>query len=116
MKFEMLRYNSDFSRAYKRGKQYVHPHIVLYVNKTKKGITRVGITCSKKVGGAVVRNRARRVILHALYEVLPQQAGSVDIVLVARAQTPRQNSRLLAQTLKKLLQNAGIAAKQEQKA
>ena len=113
MKYEMLRYNSDFSRAYKRGKSHVHPHIVLYVNKTRNGITRVGVTCSKKVGNAVARNRARRVIMHALYQVLPQQVGSVDIVLVARAQTPRQKSGQLAKTLEKMLQNAGISTKQE---
>ena len=70
MRYTPLTRNSDFARAYKRGKSYVHHHVVLYVNKNRVGHTRVGITASKKIGGAVQRNRARRVIRHALYQVL----------------------------------------------
>lgn len=108
MRYTPLTRNSDFARAYKRGKNYVHPHVVLYVNKNRVGHTRVGITASKKIGGAVQRNRARRVIRHALYQVLPQNAGPFDLVLVARGQTPRLKSGRLAETLDKLFKNANI--------
>lgn len=100
--------NSDFVRAYKRGKNVVHPHVVVYVNKNRVKHTRVGITCSKKVGKAVVRNRARRVLRSGLEQVLPNGAGGVDIVLVARGRTPFLKSWQLAQTLRKLLPQAGI--------
>ena len=55
---------------YGRGKSYVHPHCVLYVAKNRVGYTRIGLTATKKVGHAVQRNRARRVMRAALAEHL----------------------------------------------
>ena len=49
---------------------------------------RVGFTASKKVGGAVVRNRARRRLRALAREVLlPEAAPGYDYVLIARAET-----------------------------
>ena len=108
MRYEPITRNNDFVRAYSRGKSYVHSHIVLYVRKNRAGHTRVGLTATKKIGNAVQRNRARRVMRAALYSVLSQDVGPVDIVLVARGITPRLKSTKLAITLQKLLQSAGI--------
>ena len=66
MRYKTLTRNNEFSRAYARGKSFVHPHLVLYVNKNRKGTTRVGLTATKKIGKAVTRNRARRVMRAAL--------------------------------------------------
>lgn len=53
------------------------------------GPTRLGLTASKKVGGAVQRNRARRRLREAARQLLPELGLSgVDYVLVARQQTP----------------------------
>lgn len=108
MRYEPITRNNDFVRAYSRGKSYVHSHIVLYVRKNRAGHTRVGLTASKKIGNAVMRNRARRVMRAALYQVLDWDLGPVDIVLVARGITPRLKSTKLAPTLQKLLQDAGL--------
>ena len=108
MRYEPITRNNDFVRAYSRGKSYVHSHIVLYVRKNRAGHTRVGLTASKKIGNAVMRNRARRVMRAALYQVLDRELGPVDIVLVARGITPRLKSTKLAPTLQKLLQDAGL--------
>ena len=63
---------------YGRGKSYVHPHCVLYVAKNRAGaIARIGLTATKKVGHAVQRNRARRVMRAALSEHLAQNIGGV---------------------------------------
>lgn len=108
MRYEPITRNNDFVRAYSRGKSYVHSHIVLYVRKNRAGHTRVGLTASKKIGNAVMRNRARRVMRAALYQVLDRDLGPLDIVLVARGITPRLKSTKLAPTLQKLLQDAGL--------
>ena len=108
MRYEPITRNNDFVRAYSRGKSYVHSHIVLYVRKNRAGHTRVGLTASKKIGNAVMRNRARRVMRAALYQVLDRDLGPVDIVLVARGITPLLKSTKLAPTLQKLLQDAGL--------
>ena len=49
----------------------VSPVVVTYVLKNRAGTVRVGITTSKKIGGAVQRNRARRVIREPSGSLLP---------------------------------------------
>ena len=107
MRYCPITRNCEFARAYARGKAYVHPYVVLYVNKNRVGHTRVGLTASKKVGNAVTRNRARRVMRAALSEVLRGDVGRYDIVLVARGITPKLKSTKLVPVLKKLLCDAG---------
>lgn len=88
-----LNQNKDFRRLYGRGKCFASPALVTYVAKNRKGFCRVGITASKKIGNAVQRNRARRVIMAAWRAALPDTTGGFDIVFVARART-----RLLSST------------------
>jgi ribonuclease P protein component len=108
MRYKTLTRNNEFSRTYHRGKSFVHPHVVVYVNKNRVGHTRIGLTATKKIGNAVTRNRARRVMRAALCQVLPGDVGPVDIVLVARHATPRLKSQRLAVTLQKLLAKAEV--------
>lgn len=83
----VLNENKDFRRLYGRGKSRVHPALVTYAAKNRAGFCRVGITTSKKIGNAVVRNRARRVIREAYRLLLPQIRGNYDLVFVARTKT-----------------------------
>lgn len=108
MRYRPITRNNEFARAYSKGKSYVHSKLVLYVRKNRLGRTRVGLTATKKIGGAVQRNRARRVIRAALYETLPYDVGGYDLVFVARGQTVRCKSGEVALAAKKLLQNAGL--------
>lgn len=110
MRYYTLTRNSDFARAYARGKSYVHPHLVLYVNKNRAKKTRIGITVTKKIGNAVTRNRARRVLRAALAQTLPLYVGNVDLVVVARGVTPKLKSYQVAQSLRDLLEKAGLPA------
>ncbi len=86
-KLMSLARRNEFSRAYAKGRSYVSDALVTYVVKNyKKGI-RVGITTSKKVGKAVQRNRARRVIKESARQLLLGVRGNLDIVFVARKNT-----------------------------
>ena len=111
MRYRTLNKNWQFNRVYGRGKSYVHPHCVLYVAINRMGYTRIGLTATKKVGHAVQRNRARRVMRAALAEHLSQNIGGYDIILVARGQTPRLKSTQLSKTLGKLFTKAGLPDK-----
>jgi len=100
--------NNDFRRAYAKGKSFVSPLAVSYVRKNRLGITRVGITTSKKVGNAVTRSRCRRV-LRAAYRTL--EAGvrpGYDLVFVARGRTPGAKSDQVAKVLEQHLRQAGV--------
>lgn len=108
MRYRAICKNKEFSRVYAKGKNYVSPQLVLYVFKNRLGHTRVGLTATKKIGKAVVRNRARRVMRAALHQVLPYDVGSYDLVFVARGMTPRLKSTALEKTVRKLLAQAGF--------
>ena len=89
MRYRPIRRNGEFGRVYARGKSYVNPALVLYVLKTRGKRTRVGLTATKKIGHAVQRNRARRVMKAAIDEHLDYNIGGYDLVFVARGMTPR---------------------------
>ena len=108
MRYRCLTKNKEFSRTYARGKSYVHPFVVLYVAKNRLGYTRIGLTATKKVGHAVQRNRARRIMRAALAEHLSQNIGGYDIILVARALTPKLKSTQISKALGKLFAKAGL--------
>ena len=69
------------------------------------------IPATKKVGHAVQRNRARRIMRAALSEHLSQNIGGYDIILVARACTPYLKSTQLSKTLAGLMRKAGLPDK-----
>ena len=59
-KTETIKENRTFRQIYRRGRSAVTPFLVLYCRPNRLGRNRLGITVSTKLGGAVVRNRARR--------------------------------------------------------
>lgn len=69
---------------------------------------RVGFTASKKVGGAVERNRAKRRLRAAAEELLKSQGkASHDYVLIARSETVRRPYALLKDDLSRALKRIG---------
>jgi ribonuclease P protein component len=82
---QRLRSAADFSRVRERApRAWAHPLLVLYAAPNDLPRTRVGITVSRRVGKAVVRNRVRRRIREAARLLLPNVASGFDLVFVAR--------------------------------
>ena len=107
-----LKDNYSFRRAYKKGKSDFSPYFVIYAVKNRRGI-RLGITVSKKLGCAVKRNRAKRVITAAFRECLPYIPSGYDFVIVARTRILEVKSTAAASTIKSLLKSAGIWSEKE---
>ena len=103
-----LKQNCDFRRAYGKGKSFQSPALVSYVLKNRAGICRVGITTSKKIGCAVERNRARRVIRVAYSNLESKISGNYDIVFVARSKTKYIKSTDLTDIMLSQLKQAGV--------
>ena len=103
-----LKEKREFSRAYKRGRSFVSPLLVTYVIKNNSNNLRYGITTGKKIGKAVQRNRARRVIRAAFYMLEGNLKQGYDIVFVARGKTPYVKSTEVLSCLQSHLKTAGL--------
>lgn len=103
-----LKENKDFRRLYYRGKSEASPVLVTYVMKNRLGFTRVGITSGKKIGNAVKRNRARRVIRAAFVQCEDRLSGSFDIVFVARTKTTEVKMQRVLADMEAHLSKMGV--------
>ncbi len=86
------------------------PGLVLQVRRRDRvgGITRVGFTASRKVGGAVQRNRARRRLKAVAGHLVPGHAkAGLDLVLIARGATIKRPFRALLEDLEAALKRVG---------
>ncbi|MEG2429244.1 MAG: ribonuclease P protein component [Oscillospiraceae bacterium] len=98
-----LTLNKEFKRAYYQGKFKAHPLVVSYVIKNHRNFPRIGITTSKKIGCAVKRNRCRRIIKRAYFELLRDGFinKNYDYVFVARKDTPNSTTEKVKKAMKK---------------
>ena len=90
------------------GKSYAHSTVVLIALPNNLGLVRIGVLASKAIGGAVQRNRAKRLIRSALQGLLPQITAGVDIVLLARRPIIKVKSANLIPIFETLMKKAKV--------
>jgi ribonuclease P protein component len=104
-----LKKRREFLRAASRGKRAARPGLVLQALATEPGSLRLGFTVTKKVGNAVVRNRARRRLKEAARLSLPSLGLSGwDLVLIGRDGTCGRPFSQLVGDLRGALKQAGV--------
>ena len=107
-----LKLNHVFRRLYHTNGQ-ANSFMVLYARRNRTGKNRVGITVSKKLGKAVVRNRFRR-ILREVYRLNEEKfQPGWDIVVVARSRTVEAKFDRLVDAYLSLAKKAGILQENE---
>ncbi|HEY4695900.1 MAG TPA: ribonuclease P protein component [Candidatus Hydromicrobium sp.] len=82
----MLKRRSDFSRVIKEGTCKKDKYLILYILKKPEcnSVVRIGFGISKKVGGAVTRNKIKRVLKEALRKVDIESYNNLDILVMVR--------------------------------
>lgn len=102
-----LKFNHIFQRLY-RTSGHANSYLVLYARKNRTNTNRVGITVSKKLGHAVVRNRVRR-RLREIYRLNESKfQPGWDIVVVVRSKSVNAEFQKLEASYLTLAQKAGI--------
>ena len=79
-----LRRTVDFERVYRRRRSASDDRLIVFVCKNELAYTRVGLSVSKKVGGAVRRNRWKRLLREAFRLNRLRLPAGVDLVVVPR--------------------------------
>ena len=108
--------SGDFDRVYREGRSHANRFLVLYAFPRGQGgddeDTRLGISVSRKVGGAVERNALKRALREAFWSLDPEVPARHDFVLVARPDVAslleREGTPGVAQALAGLIEEAGL--------
>ena len=86
----------------------VHGSLVVLYVAPSGGPARAGFVAGRRVGGAVIRNRARRLLRVAWRAVAPEVREGHDIVLVARAAIREAKAQDVIADTGRLLVRAGV--------
>ena len=116
--------NHLYQKAYAKGKKAVGRYTVVYVmkdlkaslfmkaNPTKQYLNRVGLTVTKKIGGAVVRNRVKR-ILREGYRLCEKEIGLKHgriVIIVARDAAKDVKSTVIYEEMRRHFKALGMFA------
>ncbi len=108
-----LKQNWEFRRTYGRRKFRAHRDLVTYVRPNGMEQNRIGITVTKKLGKAVVRNRVKRIIRAAYREQEPTLKRGWDLVFVARQHTPQLKTQDISRVMRDQLCSLGVTKAKE---
>jgi len=79
-----LRRSADFARLRAEGRTWRHPLMTLAIAPNALPNNRFGFVVSRHIGGAVVRNRAKRLLREAVRQVATRLKTGFDVVFIAR--------------------------------
>lgn len=105
---ETLKKGWEFDRVRREGRTWSAGHIVLNAAPNSQGKVRCGFISGKKVGGAVERNRARRLMREAMRSRLALTRPGWDLVFIGRAGIAESHGETVARDLDTLLSRARL--------
>jgi ribonuclease P protein component len=100
-----LRSSSDFNKVYGRGASVAGRYLVVYILNEKGSSRRLGMSVSRRVGRAVVRNKVRRRLAEA-YSGLDEVAPTGDCVIIARRPAAEASYHILEEEMRSLFDKA----------
>lgn len=107
--------SAEFERVYRQGRSSANRHLVLYAfpNPSTER-PRLGLSVSRKVGGAVERNRVKRLLREAFAGAEESLSAGHDLVVVARPEVrelaEREGLAGVDAALSELLEKSGLRA------
>jgi ribonuclease P protein component len=103
-----LRKRPEFLTLSRTGRKIHSAHFVIVSGKNERGVTRLGITVSSKVGNAVVRNRIKRSVREFFRRRRHELVAGLDVLVIARQSASEMSSHSIAAEIgRSLIDRAG---------
>ncbi|MGI6176856.1 MAG: ribonuclease P protein component [Eubacterium sp.] len=103
----VLRKKTDFDAIYKTGKSVGDRYVVVFAKPNGLGYRRTAFLASKKVGGSVERNRARRLMKESYRSLSENCKDNFDLIMIARAAINGKKCGEVEASLRSALKRAG---------
>ncbi len=103
-----LRDNAQFQAVRREGRSWAHPLIVLCARPNDLAYSRFGFSVSKRIGGAVIRNRAKRLMREATRLRREAIADGWDMVFIARRPIRAADYHQVDRAIEQLLRRARL--------
>lgn len=104
-----LRNRADFSRIYRGGKSFANGQFVVYWSRQRNADPfRLGVSASKKIGNAVVRNRMRRMVKEIVRHMEDRIIPQTDLILIVRKPATAMTLREMEKSVLHVLKRAGL--------
>lgn len=111
-KIKSLKKNKEFQQVFKNGKSAANRQFVVYVlQKKEQPYLKIGLSVSKKIGNAVVRNRVKRLIREVVRDKQAILRTGCDIVVIARKPTCDMDFHQTHKSLMHVFKRAGLLMK-----
>ncbi len=104
-----LKSEADVQRVWQQGGTWAHPLIILRARANGLAQSRVAFVVSRKVGKAVARNRAKRLMREAARQRFPHIVQGYDIVLIGRNPIVQASLPYVSAALDELLKRAKLS-------
>ena len=105
---QRLSRTGDFQQAYAQGRRWIGRCMVLWLREGEGASLRLGVVASRKVGHAVQRARAKRLLREAYRRNRHRFSGLCDVVLIARRSLLDATWEEVVEELLELAGKAGI--------
>jgi ribonuclease P protein component len=102
--------SADIQRVRRTGKAYAHPLVILMTCPNGLDRSRFAVTAGRRVGSAVARNRAKRLLREAVRPHVARTHPGWDVVLIARPGLLTAPWPSLPEAIDDLMQQAGCLA------
>jgi ribonuclease P protein component len=104
--------NKEFQEAFKKGKSVANRQFVVYIlKKPEQENFRIGLSVSKKIGNAVMRNQIKRYIRQSFHEFQERVQNGNDYIIIARKPTAEMDMHEVKKSLEHVLKVGKVLKK-----